>query len=84
MGLEDAVWTESNWDTIQLRVYSVQDAAYDRLILLAGIAVTVLAYTAIVVTRAFITKALKQDWHIFSFSYKTTGLWGDITHEAGC
>ncbi|KAM7519844.1 hypothetical protein LguiB_018806 [Lonicera macranthoides] len=61
MGLEDAVWTESNWDTIQLRVYSVQDAAYDRLILLAGIAVTVLAYTAIVVTRAFITKALKQD-----------------------
>ncbi|KAM7519409.1 hypothetical protein LguiB_018371 [Lonicera macranthoides] len=61
MGLEDAVWTESNWDTIQLRVYSVQDAAYDRLILLAGIAVTMLVYTAIVVTRAFITKALKQD-----------------------
>lgn len=61
MGMEDHVWTESNWDAIGLRVYTVQNAAYDRLVLLGGLAVTVLAYLAIVVARAFITKALKQD-----------------------
>lgn len=61
MGMVDPVWTESNWNTIGLRVYTVQDAAYDRLVLLVGITVTVLAYIAIVLTRAYITKALKQD-----------------------
>lgn len=61
MGTEDPVWTESNWDAIGLRVYTVQNAAYDRLVLLGGLVVTVLAYLAIVVARAFITKALKQD-----------------------
>ncbi|CAI0627054.1 unnamed protein product [Linum tenue] len=57
----DPVWTESNWDNIGLRVYEVQEASLDRLILLAGIAATVLAYIAIAIARAFITKALKRD-----------------------
>lgn len=61
MGSVDPVWTESNWNTIGLRVYIVQDAAYDHLVLIGGIAVTILAYLAIVLTRAFITKALKRD-----------------------
>ncbi|CDP01653.1 unnamed protein product [Coffea canephora] len=61
MGAADPVWTESNWDTITLRVYSVQHASYDRLILLLGIAVTVAAYIAIVITRSVIRKALKRD-----------------------
>lgn len=61
MGMVDPVWTESNWDTIRLRVYTVQDAAFDRLVLLAGIAITVMAYLAIVLTRAYIAKALKRD-----------------------
>ncbi|MBA0659961.1 hypothetical protein Goklo_012035, partial [Gossypium klotzschianum] len=34
MGMLDPVWTESNWNTIGLRVYTVQEAAYDRLVLL--------------------------------------------------
>lgn len=61
MGMVDPVWTESNWDTIRLRVYTVQDAAFDRLVLLAGITITVMAYLAIVLTRACIAKALKRD-----------------------
>lgn len=61
MGMVDPVWTESNWYGIGLQVYIVQDAAFDRLVLLAGITITVLAYFAIVITRAFITKALKRD-----------------------
>ncbi|KAK2968045.1 hypothetical protein RJ640_003779 [Escallonia rubra] len=61
MGLMDPVWSESNWNTIQLRVYSVQNATYDHLILLLGILVTVLAYLAIVMVRTFISKALKRD-----------------------
>lgn len=61
MGLVDPVWTESNWNAIGLRVYIVQSAAYDRLVLLGGIAVTALAYLAIVTTRATIAKILKQD-----------------------
>lgn len=62
MGMLDPVWTESNWNTIQLRVYTVQSAAYDRLVLLGGIAITALAYLAIVFSRASIAKILKQDW----------------------
>lgn len=61
MGMVDPVWTESNWNAIGLRVYEVQNATYDRLVLLGGIALTVLAYLAIVLTQAFITKALKRD-----------------------
>lgn len=61
MGTQDPVWTESNWNTIGLRVYTVQTGTYDRLVLLGGIAVTALAYIAIVMARAFITKALKRD-----------------------
>ncbi|KAK2999971.1 hypothetical protein RJ639_024429 [Escallonia herrerae] len=61
MGLMDPVWSESNWNSIQLRVYSVQNATYDHLILLLGILVTVLAYLAIVMVRTFISKALKRD-----------------------
>ena len=59
--MEDPVWTESNWDALGLRVYTVQNAAYDRLVLLGGLAITLLAYLAILVSRAFIIKALKQD-----------------------
>ncbi|KAF6144682.1 hypothetical protein GIB67_006174 [Kingdonia uniflora] len=61
MGMVDPVWTESFWDEIQLRVYTVQSATYDRFILAGGIAVTVLAYLTIVATRAMVTKALKRD-----------------------
>ncbi|CAH9138973.1 unnamed protein product [Cuscuta epithymum] len=58
---QDPVWTESNWDTIKLRVYTMQDAAFDRFVLLLGIGVTVSAYLLIVMARAFITKAMKRD-----------------------
>ncbi|KAL2499032.1 Nicastrin [Abeliophyllum distichum] len=61
MSAADPVWTESNWDTISLRVYKVQNAAYDGLILLSGIVVTVLSYLLILITRTFIQKALKRD-----------------------
>ncbi|XP_044468163.1 nicastrin isoform X3 [Mangifera indica] len=61
LGLVDPVWTESNWDVIGLRVYTVQNASYDRLVLLGGVTITILACLAIVLTRRFITKALKQD-----------------------
>ena len=61
MGVVDPVWTESNWNTIGMQVYRVQDAAYDRLVLFGGIIVTILAYVVIQLTRAFITKATKRD-----------------------
>ncbi|XP_076951630.1 nicastrin-like [Bidens hawaiensis] len=61
MGAADPVWTESNWNTISLRVYSIQGAAYDRLILACGVIVTALSYILIVIIKAFIAKALKQD-----------------------
>ncbi|GFQ00012.1 nicastrin [Phtheirospermum japonicum] len=61
MGMEDPVWTESNWDTINVRVYTVQTTTYDRLILLLGILVTLFAYLLIVIARTLIRKALKQD-----------------------
>ncbi|KAI9160899.1 hypothetical protein LWI28_012589 [Acer negundo] len=61
MELVDPVWAESNWNTIGLRVYIIQDATYDCFVLLGGIAVTILAYLAILLTRTFITKALKRD-----------------------
>ena len=61
LGMVDPVWTESNWDVIGLRMYTKQDAFYDRLVLLAGLTVTILAYLAIVIVRSLISKALKQD-----------------------
>ncbi|KAK2386400.1 Zn-dependent exopeptidases superfamily protein [Trifolium repens] len=61
MGLVDPVWTESNWNTIGIRVYTVQSAAYDRVVLLGGITLTILAYLAIAVTRTFVAKATKRD-----------------------
>ncbi|XP_057807225.1 nicastrin isoform X2 [Salvia miltiorrhiza] len=61
MGSKDPIWTESNWDVIQVRVYTVQDGAYDRVILLLGIVVTLLAYVLIVVGRTLVRKALKRD-----------------------
>ncbi|KAI3909499.1 hypothetical protein MKW92_043938 [Papaver armeniacum] len=61
MGMVDPVWTESFWSEIGLRAYTVQNAAYDRFVLLGGITVTVLAYLAMIVTKAIVTKALKRD-----------------------
>ncbi|XP_026407913.1 nicastrin-like [Papaver somniferum] len=61
MGMVDPVWTESFWSEIGLRAYTVQNAAYDRFVLLGGISVTVLAYLAMIVTKAIVTKALKRD-----------------------
>lgn len=61
MGVKDPVWTESNWDLIRVRVYTVQNDAYDRVILLLGILVTLLAYLVIVVGRTLVRKALKRD-----------------------
>ncbi|GAB4827307.1 hypothetical protein Ancab_034193 [Ancistrocladus abbreviatus] len=61
MGMLDPVWTESNWEVIGLRIYTRQDAAYDRLVLLGGLAITIFSYIIIVLTRAIITKTLKRD-----------------------
>ncbi|KAJ0245631.1 Nicastrin [Hirschfeldia incana] len=61
MRMVDPVWTESNWNTIGVQVYTVQHSAYDNAVLVAGITVTTLAYIGIVVAKSFITKALKQD-----------------------
>ncbi|KAK7285267.1 hypothetical protein RJT34_20032 [Clitoria ternatea] len=61
MGVVDPVWTESNWNSIGMRVYTVQNAAYDRLILFWGITLTILAYFAIAITRAFVSKTMKRD-----------------------
>lgn len=65
MGLLDPVWTESNWNAIGLRVYTVQNAGFDHLVLIGGIAITILSYFAIVLSRTFINKALKRDWQSF-------------------
>ncbi|CAL9246620.1 unnamed protein product [Arabidopsis halleri] len=61
MGMVDPVWTESNWDTIRVHVYTVQHSAYDNAVLVAGIIVTTLAYIGILAAKSIITKALKQD-----------------------
>ncbi|XP_077241148.1 Zn-dependent exopeptidases superfamily protein [Tasmannia lanceolata] len=61
MGVVDPVWTESFWGTIGLRVYTVQSSTYDHFVLLAGFVVTLAAYLATIVSRAFFMKALKQD-----------------------
>ncbi|KAH0468003.1 hypothetical protein IEQ34_003036 [Dendrobium chrysotoxum] len=61
LGLVDPVWTESYWNTIGLRVYTVQSSAYDNLVLLIGIVITVATYIATFVARTFLLKALKHD-----------------------
>lgn len=61
MGAADPVWTESFWNTIGLRVYAVQDPAYDWLILLAGLGITAASYCAVHFGRAYISKVAKLD-----------------------
>lgn len=61
MGTVDPVWTESFWDTISLRVYKVQSSSFDRLVLLAGVVVTIASYISIIVVREIYMKALKRD-----------------------
>ncbi|KAL2333210.1 hypothetical protein Fmac_014423 [Flemingia macrophylla] len=61
MGVVDPVWTESNWNSIGMRVYTVQNASYDRLVLLGGITLTIFAYLAIATARAIFSKAMKRD-----------------------
>ncbi|CAO2816400.1 unnamed protein product [Amaranthus hypochondriacus] len=61
MGVADPVWTESNWDSIGLRVYTRHDVAYDRLILFAGLGITGFSYLAIEITKSIVTKSLKRD-----------------------
>ncbi|KAF7080292.1 hypothetical protein CFC21_084395, partial [Triticum aestivum] len=61
MGAADPIWTESYWNTISLRVYAVQSTTSDRLILLAGLAVTAASYLGVVVGRAYISKITKRD-----------------------
>ncbi|CAJ1867672.1 unnamed protein product [Sphenostylis stenocarpa] len=61
MGVVDPVWTESNWNSIGMRVYTVQNAAYDRLVLFGGITLSIVSYLAIATTRAFVSKAMKRD-----------------------
>lgn len=61
MDAEDPVWTESNWDTINIRTYKVQTNASDSVILLLGVVVMLLAYVLILMARTIIRKALKED-----------------------
>ncbi|ESW35361.1 hypothetical protein PHAVU_001G228700 [Phaseolus vulgaris] len=61
MGIVDPVWTESNWNSIGMRVYTVQNAAYDRFVLFGGITLTVFSYLAIATARTFFSKAMKRD-----------------------
>lgn len=61
LGLVDPVWTESYWNTIGLRVYTVQSSAYDNLVLLIGIVITVATYIATIVVRTYLLKVLKHD-----------------------
>lgn len=57
----DPVWAESNWDAIGLRVYTMQDPTYDRLILLAGLGITGFSYFVIEITKTIVAKTLKRD-----------------------
>ncbi|XP_072977133.1 nicastrin [Typha angustifolia] len=61
MGAVDPVWTESFWNTIGLRVYTVQSATYDRFVLLGGVTVTIASYVMVIVARASLAKAMKHD-----------------------
>lgn len=61
MGSVDPIWTESYWNTIGLRVYTVQSSTYDRLVLIGGVILTVGAYIAAIAISTCLSKALKQD-----------------------
>ncbi|KAL5076913.1 hypothetical protein RYX36_015897 [Vicia faba] len=61
MGVVDPVWTESNWNSLGIRVYTVQTAVYDWVVLSGAIAFTILSYLAIAVTRILVAKATKRD-----------------------
>ncbi|XP_068663226.1 nicastrin isoform X2 [Aristolochia californica] len=61
MGMVDPVWAESYWNTLGVRVYTLQSSSYDNLVLLCGVGITALAYLLIVAVRALFLKALKQD-----------------------
>ncbi|QCD98450.1 nicastrin [Vigna unguiculata] len=61
MGVVDPVWTESNWNSIGMRVYTVQNASYDRLVLFGGITLTIFSYLAIATARTLFSKAMKRD-----------------------
>ncbi|KAG2406376.1 Nicastrin Precursor [Vigna angularis] len=61
MGVVDPVWTESNWNSIGMRVYTVQNTAYDRLVLFGGITLTIISYLAIATARTLFSKAMKRD-----------------------
>ncbi|KAG6497136.1 hypothetical protein ZIOFF_045024 [Zingiber officinale] len=61
MGSVDPIWTESFWNTIGLRVYTVQSSTYDWLILTAGVGITVASYIATIMTKAFLAKTVKND-----------------------
>ncbi|OAY75320.1 Nicastrin [Ananas comosus] len=61
MGAVDPIWTESFWNTIGLRVYRVQSATYDRIILVGGMSITITSYIAVIAVRAYLAKAVKRD-----------------------
>lgn len=61
MGAVDPIWTESFWNTIGLRVYRVQSATYDRIILVSGMSITITSYIAVIAARAYLAKAVKRD-----------------------
>ncbi|CAI8593426.1 unnamed protein product [Vicia faba] len=46
---------------MEKEVYTVQTAAYDWVVLFGGIAVTILSYLAIAVTRTLVAKATKRN-----------------------
>lgn len=60
MGKVDPVWTESFWKTLGVRVYLQQNPFFDELILLSGLVVTLGSFLAILSTKAFFMKALKN------------------------
>ncbi|KAG9443953.1 hypothetical protein H6P81_015293 [Aristolochia fimbriata] len=61
MGLVDPIWAESYWNTLGVRVYTLQSSSYDNLVLLWGVGITALAYLLIIPIRAIFLKALKLD-----------------------
>lgn len=60
MGKVDPVWTESFWKTLGVRVYLQQNPFSDELILLSGLVVTLGSFLAILSTKAFFMKVLKN------------------------
>jgi nicastrin len=53
--------TESFWNTIGLRVYAVQSAAYDWVVLVVGVSITATSYLAVIIgRRTYISKVIKQ------------------------